>query len=39
MLPSAHPSEPAVRPANRNAPVEHREWPGGLLNFYCRRAA
>ena len=33
------PAEPAVRPANRNAPVERRERLGGLLNFYCRPAA
>jgi hypothetical protein len=31
--------EPAMRPANGNAPVEHRERLGGLLNFYYRRAA
>ncbi|HEX8110265.1 MAG TPA: hypothetical protein VF516_21185 [Kofleriaceae bacterium] len=33
------PGEPAVRPANGNAPVERRERLGGLLNFYYRRAA
>ena len=33
------PAEPAVRPANGNASVEHRERLGGLLNFYCRPAA
>jgi transposase InsO family protein len=33
------PAEPAVRPANGNAPVERRERLGGLLNFYCRPAA
>jgi hypothetical protein len=33
------PAEPAVRPANSNAPVERRERLGGLLNFYYRRAA
>ena len=33
------PTEPAVRPANGNAPVERRERLGGLLNFYCRPAA
>jgi transposase InsO family protein len=32
-------AEQAVRPANGNAPVEHRERPGGLLNFYYRRVA
>jgi hypothetical protein len=33
------PGEPAVRPANGNAPVERRERLSGLLNFYYRRAA
>ncbi|HEX8106585.1 MAG TPA: hypothetical protein VF516_02605 [Kofleriaceae bacterium] len=33
------PGEPAVRPANGNAPVERRERLGGLLNFYYRPAA
>ena len=33
------PAEPAVRPANGNAPVERRERLGGLLKFYCRPAA
>jgi hypothetical protein len=33
------PAEPAVRPANGNAPVERRERLGALVNFYCRRAA
>jgi transposase InsO family protein len=33
------PAEPAVRPANGNAPVERRERLGGLLNFYYRHAA
>jgi hypothetical protein len=33
------PLEHAVRPANNNAPFERRERLGGLLNFYCRRAA
>ncbi len=33
------PWEHAVRPASNNAPIERRERPGGLLNFYCRRTA
>lgn len=33
------PAEQAVRPVNRNAPIERRERLGGLLNFYYRRAA
>ena len=32
-------AEPAVQPANGNAPVERRERLGGLLNFYYRPAA
>ena len=33
------PGERAVRPANGNAPIEHGERLGGLLNFYHRPAA